>query len=134
MAMKTSKFLLIAMALFAVQLFFSPNSFAQVIDEGEEIDVTMNNSGPNNSGNRLPVVVPVRVIYYSQSNLIEVLFSINLGDVTVEIENTDTAEYRSYLVDSSLGGDSFIISGDPGHYTITFTLANGTEYIGEWEL
>ncbi len=105
-----------------------------MIDEGEEIDVTMNNSGPNNSGNRLPVVVPVRVIYYSQSNLIEVLFSINLGDVTVEIENTDTAEYRSYLVDSSLGGDSFIISGDPGHYTITFTLANGTEYIGEWEL
>jgi hypothetical protein len=132
--MKTNKLLLIATVMLAALLFSSPNSFAQVIDEGEEIDVTMNNSGPNQSGNRLPVVVPIRVTYYSQSTSVEVLFTSNLGDVTVVIENTDTAEYHSYLVDSSLGGDSFLISGDPGHYTITFTLANGTEYIGEWEI
>ena len=79
-------------------------------------------------------VIPIQVFYSSALSAVNVYFFDNLGDVTVEIENTDTAEYHSYLVDSSLGGDSFLISGDPGHYTITFTLANGTEYIGEWEL
>ncbi len=79
--MKTNKLLLIATVMLAALLFSSPNSFAQVIDEGEEIDVTMNNSGPNQSGNRLPVVVPIRVTYYSQSTSVEVLFTSNLGEL-----------------------------------------------------
>ena len=96
-----------------------------IIEEGTS------HSGTENEHHR--TVIPIQVFYSSALSAVNVYFFDNLGDVTVEIENTDTAEYHSYLVDSSLGGDSFIISGDPGHYTITFILANGTEYIGEWD-
>ncbi|MBR6939249.1 MAG: DUF3244 domain-containing protein [Clostridia bacterium] len=129
--MKKETIILLIVALVASSFNYSS---ASCYDGDDEIIIEegTSHSGTENEHHR--TVIPIQVFYSSALSAVNVYFFDNLGDVTVEIENTDTAEYHSYLVDSSLGGDSFIISGDPGHYTITFTLANGTEYIGEWEL
>ncbi len=129
--MKKETIILLIVALVASSFNFSS---ASCYDGDDEIIIEegTSHSGTENEHHR--TVIPIQVFYSSALSAVNVYFFDNLGDVTVEIENTDAAEYHSYLVDSSLGGDSFIISGDPGHYTITFTLANGTEYIGEWEL
>ena len=129
--MKKETIILLIVALVASSFNYSS---ASCYDGDDEIIIEegTSHSGTENEHHR--TVIPIQVFYSSALSAVNVYFFDNLGDVTVEIENTDTAEYHSYLVDSSLGGDSFIISGDPGHYTITFTLANGTEYIVEWEL
>lgn len=128
--MKKETIILLIVALVASSFNYSS---ASCYDGDDEIIIEegTSHSGTENEHHR--TVIPIQVFYSSALSAVNVYFFDNLGDVTVEIENTDTAEYHSYLVDSSLGGDSFIISGDPGHYTITFTLANGTEYIGEWD-
>ena len=129
--MKKKTILLLIIALVASSFNYSS---ASCYDGDDEIIIEegTSHSGTENEHHR--TVIPIQVFYSSALSAVNVYFFDNLGNVTIEIENTDTAEYHSYLVDSSLGGDSFLISGDPGHYTITFTLANGTEYIGEWDL
>lgn len=129
--MKKETIILLIVALVASSFNYSS---ASCYDGDDEIIIEegTSHSGTENEHHR--TVIPIQVFYSSALSAVNVYFFDNLGEVTVEIENSDTAEYHSYIVDSSLGGDSFLISGDPGHYTITFTLANGTEYIGEWEL
>lgn len=129
--MKNKIALLLVAALLALPFNFT-SAFCYDGDDEIIIEEETSHSGTENEHHR--TVIPIQVFYSSALSDVNVYFFDNLGDVTVEIENTDTAEYHSYLVDSSLGGDSFLISGAPGHYTITFTLANGTEYIGEWEI
>ena len=102
-------------------------------DPDDDIIINEGSSNGNPSGNR-SVTIPIQASYNSFTCIVSVLFTQNLGVISTEIENTTTGEYYSYLTDSSLGGDAFLLSGTSGHYTITFTLANGTEYIGEWEL
>lgn len=129
--MKKKTIILSIIALVASSFNYSS---ASCYDGDDEIIIEegTSHSGTENEHHR--TVIPIQVFYSSALSAVNVYFFDNLGNVTVEIENTDTAEYHSYLVDSSLGGDSFLISGDPGHYTITLILATGTEYIGEWEI
>ena len=129
MKKKTALFLIAALLALPFNL---SSAFCYDGDDEIIIEEESSHSGTENEHHR--TVIPIQAFYSSALCSVNVYFFDNLGVITVEIENADTAEYHSNIVDSSLGGDSFIISGSPGHYTITFTLADGTEYIGEWEI
>lgn len=100
-------------------------------DGDEEIEITKSN-GNENSGGPRGLNVPIEAAYNESTHLVSVSFLSNLGIVDIEIENEDAGVSSSYQVNSAIGYHSFVISGATGLWTITFTLADGTEYIGEW--
>ena len=78
--------------------------------------------------------IPIEAEYVSSYSAICVRFNSNLGDVDIDVMNSSTGDMWSWTV---VGGNIMAvlpISGDNGMYTITFTLANGDEYEGEFEL
>lgn len=86
------------------------------------------NGGPRGYGS------PVQASYENDTNRVLVSFLSDLGIVNIDIENEDTGELSTYMVNSAVVNHSFIISGDSGYWSITFTLLNGTEYVGLWTL
>ena len=102
-------------------------------EDEEEIEITKSNGDENGDGPR-GLDVPIVAAYNGTTHLVSVLFLSNLGIVDVDIENEDAGVSSSYQVNSAIGYHSFVISGATGLWTITFTLADGTEYIGEWVL
>lgn len=68
------------------------------------------------------------------SSLINILFHYDLGDIYIDLMNMETGEYVSNIIDSSVGNVIIPFSGEEGYYTITFTLADGVTYIGEFEI
>ena len=102
-------------------------------EDEEEIEITKSNGDENGDGPR-GLDVPIVSAYNGTTHLVSVLFLSNLGIVEVDIENEDAGVSSSYQVNSAIGYHSFVISGATGLWTITFTLADGTEYIGEWVL
>jgi len=61
-------------------------------------------------------------------------FKSSIGTVGVVVENHTTGEYLSGTLSGEVGTQMIPISGTEGFYTITFTLQNGTQYYGEFEL
>jgi Protein of unknown function (DUF3244). len=79
-------------------------------------------------------LIPIQAAYYSSITTILVDFLFDLGSVSVEIENQTTGSYSQTTVNATQGVHPFMISGDMGDYTITFTLSNGHVYIGEFSI
>jgi hypothetical protein len=102
-------------------------------EDEEEIEITKSNGNENGEGPR-GLDVPIVSAYNGTTHLVSVLFLSNLGIVDVDIENEDAGVSSSYQVNSAIGYHSFVISGATGLWTITFTLSDGTEYIGEWTI
>ena len=102
-------------------------------EDEEEIEITKSNGDENGDGPR-GLDVPIVSAYNGTTHLVSVLFLSNLGIVEVDIENEDAGVSSSYQVNSAIGYHAFVISGATGLWTITFTLADGTEYMGEWVL
>ena len=102
-------------------------------EDEEEIEITKSNGNENGDGPR-GLDVPIVAAYNESAHLVSVSFLSNLGIVDVDIENEDAGVSSSYLVNSAIRQHSFIISGAAGLWTITFTLPDGTEYIGEWTI
>lgn len=61
-----------------------------------------------------------------------VVFTENLGNVVVNITNSSGALMNFASLETPTGYQFFI--SVPGRYTITFTLSNGDEYYGEFEV
>lgn len=101
-------------------------------DDDEEIVVKTNTGGDGGDEGPRGLDIPIQASYNSLSHLVSVDFLSNVGMVNIDIENEDTGTISSYLVNSAISHHSFLISGDSGLWTITFTLANGAEYVGEW--
>ena len=63
-------------------------------------------------------------------HVLTVVFTENLGQVTVEVSTTDGAsvQYTSVLTPNGMQ----IYIPNAGNYIVTFTLSNGDEYYGEF--
>jgi len=83
---------------------------------------------------RSPAVIPVEAYYDSFISGIAITFLQDLGNVEVNVTNHSTGEYLEGTMTATTGTTVLPISGTEGVYTITFTLSNGTEYEGEFEL
>lgn len=115
-------------ALF-VQLVFSP--FAQ---GGEDVNIIIANTQEaiEEVVHRAPASAPI--VCTLEEGYLDVTFLINIGFVSVEIENLTTGEYTQTVVNSATGSAIFPISGNAGSWTITFTLSDGTVCFGEFTL
>lgn len=103
-------------------------------EDEEEIEVKENTGGDGNGEGPRGLDVPIVAAYNESAHLVSVSFLSNLGIVDIEIENEDAGVSSSYQVNSAISHQTFIISGAAGLWTITFTLSDGTEYLGEWEI
>lgn len=110
----------------------SPFIVAADDEDEEEIEVKENTGGDENGDGPRGLDVPIVAAYNETTHLVSVSFLSNVGMVNIDIENEDTGTISSYMVNSAISHHSFLISGDSGLWTITFTLANGAEYVGEW--
>lgn len=93
--------------------------------------------GGNHSGapsHHAPALIPIQAAYYPSLITIFVIFLSDLGSVSVEIENETTGTYSQQVVNTSYSPQPFLITGAAGHWTITFTLANGKVYFGEFDI
>lgn len=81
---------------------------------------------------RSPAQAPVLCLL--AEDCLNVAFLSNLGSVSVEIENQTTGEYTQTVVNAVAGPMVFPFSGNAGFWTITFSLADGTVYYGEFSL
>ena len=133
--MKTNiRFLLIAilsLGLFAMTS--APCCYADGEDDPLTIFVWEPSLG-NTPIVRSPALIPISACYYSSLSTILVNCSIDLGSMTVEIENITTGSLSRTTIDATQGVHAFAISGDAGIYEITFTLTGGHEYIGSFEI
>lgn len=113
---------------------FIPFSAVADGDDEEIIVKTKEGKGDGGDGGPRGLDVPIVAAYNESAHLVSVSFLSNLGIVDVDIENEDAGVSSSYQVNSAIGYHSFVISGATGLWTITFTLSDGTEYIGEWTI
>ena len=59
----------------------------------------------------------------------------DIGNVTVNVTNMSDGELLEGTVNAQAGGTAlFPISGEAGHYILTITLQNGTEYEGVFNI
>ena len=72
------------------------------------------------------------MLLFASASSILVNYQIDLGSVTIEIENLTTGEYSQTLVNAIAGPMLLPISGTAGQWTITFTLPSGVVYYGEF--
>lgn len=104
-------------------------------DDEKSIPVPITKEGTKKGGVlRAPEVVPIKVFLMKDLHLLSCQFNRNLGDVNIELMNTMTGEYVSDIIDSCTGMSIFPFSCNEGFYTLTFTLQDGTMYIGEFEI
>jgi len=101
-------------------------------DDDEIIFIKTKGGDENGGGPRSNGTEHILAGYSAATHLVSVLFQTNLGIVNIDIENEDTGELSTYMVNSAVVNHSFIISGDSGYWSITFTLPDGAEYVGEW--
>lgn len=84
--------------------------------------------------NRAPSVIPIECLYYPSLSCIVAIFHFTLGPVNVEVENLTSGTYSSQNINGTVGAHILPVSNYAGSYRITFTLANGTTYSGEFTL
>lgn len=108
------------------------SSFASSKNEKKEIIIRPR--GKINHGHRAPAKIPIEAYYNSFISGIAITFLQDLGNVEMNVTNHSTGEYLEGTTTATTGTTVLPISGTEGVYTITFTLSNGTEYEGEFEL
>jgi len=105
--------------------------------ESKPITLTdpMHASNDNNANiPRMPAYIPLYVEYNGFLSCLTVNCKKSLGSMELVINNYTTGEYLSGTLSGEVGTQMVPISGTEGFYTITFTLQNGTQYYGEFEL
>lgn len=132
--MRTIKALSLAMALFASLCTVSPICHSKNDGPEKDIKIIIKDPKPTKPIHRSPEVVPMQASLMGNSSLINILFHYDLGEIYIDLMNMETGEYVSNIIDSSVGNVIIPFSGEEGYYTITFTLADGVTYIGEFEI
>lgn len=118
---------LFCLTVLSALLFFSPFIVAYADDEGDEIDVTVLSSGESDS--RTINTVPIQAFYYSTQSMVQVRFSDNIGDVTIQLTNITTGDSGTQVCDSYSGSTLVPVIYGRGTYCIGFSTA-GEFYIG----
>lgn len=99
----------------------------------ERIVIVNNGTLPQKPLNRTPSYVPIECSYDADIGIVNALFCRNLGNVEVVITNWTTGDCVSIMLQNTLS-HTIPCPGNEGYCTITFTLPNGRQYIGEFEL
>ncbi|MBQ2551171.1 MAG: hypothetical protein II560_08165 [Bacteroidales bacterium] len=86
------------------------------------------------SGYHAPALIPITAAYYAAFSSLVLDFRFDLGLVTVSLENQTTGSTSLSVINALQGPQLLPISGDAGLYEITFTLSDGHEYIGSFEI
>lgn len=128
------KFYLILIATFFVcSLDVSASSLFE--RENDRINIKMRDKKSNQAhSHRAPAKIPIEANYNSFISGIAITFLQDLGNVEMNVTNHSTGEYLEGATTATTGTTVLPISGTEGVYTITFTLPNGTEYEGEFEI
>lgn len=103
-------------------------------DEGEMVVIREEKDLEHSIPPKSPVQIPIECTFYSSLSSLDICFLTNLGYVTIETENQTTGEYGQTIVNAVAGPMLLPISGTVGHWTITFTLLGGTQYVGELDV
>ncbi len=124
---------IIAIVLFLAGCVGGTQIIAQASEAGDPPQEVIIRNKPPHAGQvpRTPAVVPISAMV--NGSTLYVTFTGDLGDVDYELVNLDTAE----IVSDQVEGTGLVLipfSGDPGSYTITFTLSNGVQFYGEFAL
>lgn len=83
---------------------------------------------------RSPDEIPVAASFSVSASCIYITVLSDVGNIDIELENLTTGEYSLTFVNSSTGSTIIPFSGSSGSWVITFTLASGEEYVGEFEI
>ena len=104
---------------------------ADQISDGDPTDIIIvRGGGTIGDGPRGPVEIPIQGVVFGGS--IYLTFSSNLGYVDVSLEEAYSGLILQTVVDSSTLSAILPFSGDPGEYSITFSLSSGVEYEGSF--
>ena len=101
-------------------------------DEDVNIIIVNPNDSISEVLHRDPTLAPVLCTLTEAS--LNVTFFLDQGFISVEIENQTTGEYTQTLVNTADGSAIFPFSGNPGFWTIIFSLSDGTVYYGEFSI
>ena len=122
--MKTIIFLLLSW------LFVPEQVPSYATAEDYPIIIVIGGGSVNGDGPRGPVEVPIQGVVFGGSIVLS--FSSNLGQVEVSVSEAAEGLIMSTVVDSSTLSAILPFSGDPGEYSITFSLSTGDEYDGSF--
>lgn len=89
---------------------------------------------PGGNNPRSPEEIPVAASFSVSASCIYITILSEVGNIDIELENLTTGEYSLTSVNSSTGSTIIPFSGSSGSWVITFTLASGEEYVGEFEI
>ena len=89
---------------------------------------------PNGEPDRSPVHIPIECYYYSSLSSVVACFQYSLGTVNVEIQDLESGSVSSQNVNGTAGIHVISVSSSPGSYSITFTLSDGTEFVGTYTI
>ena len=89
---------------------------------------------PDENPHRGSVQIPIECYYYSSLSSVVACFQYSLGTVNVEIQDLDSGSVSSQNVNGTTGIHVIPVSSSPGSYSITFTLSDGTEYVGAYTI
>lgn len=113
-----------------------PLSAAPRFDDGdteageEEIIILVETNEGTLPGFRGPAAIPVEAFYSEMYSRVNVVFVVNIGEVTVRLTNLMTNSVTQIVVESSAGTCFVPVTGGYGFYRIEFVTTNGTTYYG----
>lgn len=110
--------------------FGSTNGYAQNGHNQTPAPIIITTNDPLGQTPRNPEIVPISG--FVSQNSINLFFSIDLGSVSVTIEELSEGLLLSTVVNTSEGYAAIPFSGEPGSYRLFFYLSDGTEYIGSF--
>ena len=117
---------LLSLLLSSVSMFADENQFIPI----HVLDDTVVTSHTH----RNPDYVPMQAYYDAFTASVCVTFLENIGNVDILIENAISGDYEEYHVDSSLGATFLPVNGTESLYRILFSVSNGVEYEGLFEI
>lgn len=103
-------------------------------EDGPVIIVIKDLGTKSNQPHRVPAKIPFECHYDSGLGNVVVMFANPIGEVYVDIDNRTTGEHIDVLVSSDAGVQVIPCPGAKGFCTITFSLSNGRQYYGEFNL
>ena len=101
---------------------------------GAHCTITMDSSSPIRiMGTQIQGIPKTSSIQATiEGHWLSVVFLENLGQVTVEVSSTTVGEVETQSINTPNGVNIYIPAS--GSYIVTFTLANGDIYYGEFEV
>lgn len=130
--MRKNVIILCCMVLIGLLTAPRPLFASRVSDDATPITIRKGNTLPGGAP-RTPTVLPFSAYYDSVSESIVAVFLFDCGDSTVTIMNSSNGEVEAYSF-RAVNSVYLPISGSAGLWQVTFTLASGEEYEGEFTI